>query len=158
MSYDFGMSEQTFLPSNPIEELLKTWDIDSVINETEPGAELLKIPALHAKYVRVLSKHSLLSKKADQDLIKLKRQKYDYYNGRMDQEELQKLGLKPFKFVLKGEVKDYVESDKEILDQQRVKAVHDEMVQLCQSILKELNSRTWQLRSYMEWERFIAGQ
>ena len=28
---------------------------------------------------------------------------------------------------------------------------------LCQSILKELNSRTFQLRDFIAWERFIQG-
>ena len=151
------MSDQT-PETNPIEELLKTWELDSVMNSTEPGSELLKVPALHAKYVRFLSKHSLLAKRSDQELVKLKRRKYDYYNGRMEQAELEKLGLKPFKFVLKGEVKDYVDSDVEVLEILRRKAIHDEMVKLCESILKEINNRTWQLRSFMDWERFIAGQ
>lgn len=151
------MSETTE-EKNPIEELLNTWDQDSQMNPTEPGAELLRVPALHAKYVRIMSRHSLLSKKTDQDLVTLKRKKYDYYNGRMTQEELAQYGLKPFGFVLKGEIKDYVDSDKEVLEKARKKLVHDEMVKLCESILKELNNRTWQLRSYMDWERFIQGQ
>ena len=144
--------------TNPIDELLRTWEQDSIINSTEAGNELLKVPTLHSKYVKHLSKHSLLSKRADQELVALRRRKYDYYSGRMEKEELDKFGLKPFKFVLKGEVKEYVDSDSEVLEQQRKKAVHDEMVKLCESILKEINNRTWQLRSYMDWEKFIAGQ
>lgn len=128
------------------------------MNPTEPGEELLKVPRLHAKYVRIMSKHSLLSKKTEQDLVTMRREKYDYYNGRMDQEKLEKLGLKPFKFMLKGEIKDYVDSDPNILKKQAKKIAHDEMVKLCESILKEINNRTWQLRSYMDWERFIQGQ
>jgi hypothetical protein len=37
------------------------------------------------------------------------------------------------------------------------KAYHDEIVELCTSILKELNSRTYQLRSLIDWEKFIGG-
>jgi len=143
---------------DPITELLNTWDQDAILDSTEPGKELINIPRLHAKYVRVLSKHSLLSRKIDQDLIALRKRKYDYYGGKMDQKELEKYGLTPFKFVLKGEIKEYVDADNEIMVLVKKKAVHDELVRVCESILKELNARTWQLRSYMEWERFIAGQ
>jgi len=37
------------------------------------------------------------------------------------------------------------------------KMLHDEIVDVCQSILKELNSRTFQLRDFIAWERFIQG-
>jgi hypothetical protein len=37
------------------------------------------------------------------------------------------------------------------------KMLHDEIVDVCQSILKELNSRTFQFRDFIAWERFIQG-
>jgi len=37
------------------------------------------------------------------------------------------------------------------------KIIHEEVVEICQSILKELNSRTFQLRDFIQWERFIQG-
>ena len=37
------------------------------------------------------------------------------------------------------------------------KAMHDEIVDVCQAVLKELNSRTFQLRDFISWERFIQG-
>lgn len=148
------MSDTT---SNPIQSLLDSWDIDSVMDSTEPGKELLNISKLHAKYVRILTKHSTLSKKTEQDLIVLRKRKSDYYNGRMGQEELEKWGLKPFKFILKGDVREYIDADQEVLELGRRKMVHDEMVSCCNSILKELQSRTWQLKSYIDWERVIMG-
>jgi hypothetical protein len=95
---------------------------------------------------------------ADQNLQIMRKRKSDYYNGRMTQEELAKYGLAPFKFVLKGEVREYIDSDQEVLTIQAKKAAHDEVVNLCNSILKELSARTWQLRSYIDWERTIMGQ
>jgi hypothetical protein len=37
------------------------------------------------------------------------------------------------------------------------KALNEEMVDSCNAILKELNNRTWQLRDFIAWERFIQG-
>jgi len=28
---------------------------------------------------------------------------------------------------------------------------------VCQSILKELNNRAWELKSFIDWEKFIQG-
>ena len=35
--------------------------------------------------------------------------------------------------------------------------IHEEIIELCQSIIKELGSRTFQLRDIIQWERFISG-
>jgi hypothetical protein len=37
------------------------------------------------------------------------------------------------------------------------KILHEEIVDVCQSILKELHSRTFQLKEFITWERFIQG-
>jgi hypothetical protein len=37
------------------------------------------------------------------------------------------------------------------------KMLHEEVVSACEAIMKELHSRTFQLRSFIEWERFIQG-
>jgi hypothetical protein len=50
-----------------------------------------------------------------------------------------------------------MESDDDINKHLVKKIMHDEIVELCQSILKELNSRTFQLRDFIAWERFIQG-
>lgn len=141
-----------------LENVLDQWDLDSKMNNTEPGKELLRIPQLHAKYVRILHQHAAAKKVVERKLLEKTKEKWDYYSGKMDQEELEKLGLKPFKFVLKGEVGAYVAADKEILEITGKKDYHEEVSNLCSSILKELNSRTYQVRSFIDWERFIGGQ
>jgi len=35
--------------------------------------------------------------------------------------------------------------------------LHNEIVEVCQAIIKELNNRTWELRSFIDWEKFIQG-
>jgi hypothetical protein len=35
--------------------------------------------------------------------------------------------------------------------------MHEEVVEVCNAILKELNNRTWELRSFIDWEKFIQG-
>jgi cytochrome c biogenesis factor len=38
------------------------------------------------------------------------------------------------------------------------KAYHEETVSMVESIMNELKQRTWQLRDFISWEKFIGGQ
>jgi len=140
-----------------LDDLLEMWRADSVIDRTEPGKALINIPQLHSKYLNILSRHRLLSKESEFKYNKMKKLKWEYYTGKLDQDQLDKHGWEPFPFVLKSELTTYLESDDDINKHIAQKIVHDEIVDVCSSILKELNSRTFQLRDFIQWERFIQG-
>ena len=141
-----------------LEQILKYWEKDAEIDQTEPGKELLKIPTLHNKYLSILIKHKIASKKAHFDYLRMRKIKIDYYNGRMDQEELQARGWQPFQFVLKSDTNAYLEGDDDLIKMLEKKVYHEETVSVLESILSELKSRTFQLRDFIGWERFIGGQ
>jgi hypothetical protein len=141
-----------------LEQILKYWEKDAEIDQTEPGKELLKIPTLHNKYLSILIKHKIASKKAHFDYLRMRKIKIDYYNGRMDQEELEARGWQPFQFVLKSDINAYLEGDDDLIKMLEKKVYHEETVSVLESILSELKSRTFQLRDFIGWERFIGGQ
>jgi hypothetical protein len=141
-----------------IDEVISMWEKDSVIDQTEPGKEILKIPNLHSKYMKILSSHSLASKQCTFEYAKMKKIKISYYSGRMGDDELDKYGWEPFRFILKSDMTVYIEGDDDLQKILGKKVLHDNIVDYCTSIIKELTSRTYQLRSFMDWEKFIAGQ
>ena len=140
-----------------IDDLLEMWRQDSDIDRTEPGKELLNIPKLHSKYLNILSKHRLLSKEAEFKYNKMKRLKWEYYTGKLDDDQLKHYGWEPFPLVLKSDITTYMESDEDCNKFLASKIMHDEIVDICMAIIKELNSRTYQLRDYISWEKFIQG-
>ena len=140
-----------------LDDLLEEWRKDSDIDRTEPGKALLNIPKLHSKYLNILSKHRLLAKEAEFKYNKWKKLKWEYYTGKLDDDDLQKYGWKPFPFVLKTDITTYLDSDEDLNKYLAAKVLHDEIVDVCGSIIKELNSRTYQLRSFIDWEKFIQG-
>jgi hypothetical protein len=140
-----------------IDDLLEMWRQDSDIDRTEPGKELLNIPKLHSKYLNILSKHRLLSKEAEFKYNKMKRLKWEYYTGKLDDDQLKHYGWEPFPLVLKSDITTYMESDEDCNKFLASKIMHDEIVDICVAIIKELNSRTYQLRDYIAWEKFIQG-
>jgi len=140
-----------------LENILKAWEKDSVVDQTEPSREIINVPILHSKYLNFMVKHRIASKKVGFDLYRIKRQKWEYYTGKMSQEELDELGWEPFRYTLKSDVSTYMESDKDIIRLMEKKTYHDEAIAVCEAILKELNNRTWQVREHMTHERFIQG-
>ena len=71
-----------------LEQVLKYWETDADMDQTEPGKELLKIPKLHNKYLSILTKHKIASKKAHFDYLRMRKIKWEYYTGKMSKEEL----------------------------------------------------------------------
>jgi hypothetical protein len=141
-----------------LEQVLKLWEKDAQIDQTEPGRELLNIPKLHNKYLTILTKHKIASKKAHFDYLRMRKLKVEYFSGRLSQEELDEKGWQPFQFVLKSDMNTYLEADTDLIKLLEKKVYHEEVVSVIESIMNELKQRTWQLRDFITWERFIGGQ
>lgn len=141
-----------------LDQLFEQWERDSKIDITEPGKEMIRIPLLHSKYNKYLSLHNIAKKRKESELAKTKRIKWMYYNGKLSQQELTELGLEPFAFTLKSDLSVYMDSDADVQKWKDSIAIHEECANFCVYVMKELNNRTWQMKEYMAWERFIQGQ
>lgn len=140
-----------------LEQVLKHWEKDAVIDSTEPGKELLRIPTLHNKYLNILTQHRIASKRAHANYMRMKKTKWEYYTGKLSQEELEQYGWEPFPFTLKSDISVYIESDSDLIKLLEKKMYHDETVSVIESIMNELKQRTWQIRSFIDFEKFING-
>ena len=141
-----------------LEQVLKMWESDAVIDRTEPSKELLKIPVYHSKYLGVLTKHKIASKKAHFDYLRMRKVKWEYFTGKMSEDELEQYGWEPFQFALKSDINTYLEADKDLIKLLEKKVYHEEVTSVVESIMAELKQRTWQLRDFISWEKFIGGQ
>ena len=72
--------------------------------------------------------------------------------------ELEQYGWEPFQFALKSDINTYLEADKDLIKLLEKKVYHEEVVSVIESIMNELKQRTWQLRDFISWEKFIGGQ
>jgi hypothetical protein len=140
-----------------LEQVLKMWDSDSVIDRTEPSKELLNIPKYHSKYLAILTKHKIATKKAHFDYLRMRKVKWEYFTGKMSKDELDEYGWEPFQFALKSDITTYLEADKDLIKLLEKKVYHEEVVSVIESIMNELKQRTWQLRDFISWEKFVAG-
>ena len=142
-----------------LDAIIEYWKLDSQIDESKPHQELVNTPILHAKYVEILSQHRLAAQKAKFDHARMKKVRREYYLGNLAKETLDDYGWDQFdlKIGTKGNIDTYLEADDFLIKILEKKAYYEECVFICEAILKEINNRTWQLREYMTYARFLAG-
>ena len=140
-----------------LDDILKLWNTDSEMDSTEPSKEILKIPKLHNKYLTILTEHKVAEKKANFDYLKMKKIKLEYYSGKMDKDDLEKYGWQQFRFTLKSDMSVYLEADSDLIKLLEKRMYHEEICSVVESIMNELKQRAWQLKSYIQWEMFVAG-
>lgn len=142
-----------------LEQLIEEWSNDSPWDATELTKELSRIPVLHQKYTTQLTLHSLSVKMINFEIAKMRKLKTDYYNGRMNREQLDQLNWQPFNLILKtNDWQVYLDADIDLIKLNAKKALHEETVNFCTMIVKELNARTYQIRGAIDWEKFTGGQ
>jgi hypothetical protein len=87
----------------------------------------------------------------------MKKLKWEYYTGKLDDDQLKKYGWEPFPFVLKSDITTYLDADEDLAKCLAQRRMHEEIVEVCMSIMKELGARTFQLKDFISWEKFIQG-
>lgn len=140
-------------------EIAEEWSKDAIVDETSVAKELLRTPKLHAKYVKWGAENSLMSKKRMVDFTKLRAVKWEYYGGKMSKEDLDDRGWKPFLLTVttRDGIERYIEKDEDLSKILLDKAHYDEAAQMCRDIVKELNSRTYALRAWVDYQKYLLG-
>lgn len=145
------------LSANTVTQLHDLWKQDSVFDKLDPSGVLAGIGALHSKYLRILTEYRLQLKSLDRKIARLKKLKWEYYTGKLDQAMLTKLGWQPFPFTLKTDIHTYLEADADLQAMAAQRDLCEEMVETSTTILKALNNRTWEAKEYCSWEKFMRG-
>ena len=137
------------------------WSSDSVIGQSSLDESSRQTPILHAKYLELLSLAKLRLKKAEQDQKILLKDKWLYYNGKMDQEQIGDKGWKPDPFdglkILKGEMDYYYDADPEI--QQSVEKIEylKTIIDTLNEIMNNINWRHQTISNMIKWRIFESG-
>lgn len=142
-----------------LEDLLELWNKDSVVDESSIGGELLKIPQLHAKYLKILNEHKLASIRGKFEYDKMKNIKTEYYLGNLDKETLDEFGWEQFDLRIgaKSNIDRYINSDEILIKLLQKKSYHEQAVFTCEQILNELKNRSWQLKTFVDYQKFLNG-
>ena len=141
--------------------ILDMWSSDSVIGQSSLDESSRQTPILHAKYLELLSLAKLRLKKAEQDQKILLKDKWLYYNGKMDQEQIGDKGWKPDPFdglkILKGEMDYYYDADQHIQEAQAKIELYKTQVETFKEILENIKWRHQTIKNMIEWRKFTSG-
>mgnify|MGYP003342210135 FL=1 len=146
-------------PPVNIEDLMKEWSNDSVIDATAMEKEVLKISHLHGKYLNVMSFHRHILRKLDADYKTMKGLREDYYSGHLTQEECDERGWEYMQHVHSNpKIARLLETDQELTKILLKKIAHEEIVSYCETVLKSLHNRTWDLGNFIKYQQLTSGR
>ena len=137
------------------------WQKDSIIDNARLDETSRQTPALHSKYLQLWSTAKLELKRAEFDQKKLLKDKWLYYNGKMDQETIKEKnwiadpfdGLK----ILKGEMDYYYDADPHIQEAQAKIELYKTQVETFKEILENIKWRHQTIKNMIEWRKFTSG-
>lgn len=138
-----------------IEEIISSWREDCKLDDTELDTEALRIPNLHAKYLKMLAEHRVKLRALRIKQKQLSQTLYDYYKGDLNNpEDLAAIKREPWpKTVLKQDMPMYVDSDEDMVKMNSKIAMQEEIVGVCEEILKSINNRGFQIKNAIDWRR-----
>lgn len=140
-------------------EIQEAWEKDSRIDETNLGQESTRVPTLHAKYLSILSKSRLQLRKVESEYYNTRRLKYRYYRGEMTREELATLEWEQFQGnkPLKNEMDEFLQCDKDLIELQDKVEYFKTVIYTLEQIIRSINSRTWDIKTAVEYMKFTQG-
>lgn len=143
-----------------LSELQEAWAKDAIIDQLDLGRSAARVPVLHSKYITHLSNYKLQQRKAEVSYHQLRHLKTRYYRGELSKEELTSLGWSQYlyKRPLKAELDELLEADTDLsasLDKVEYVRI---VVNFLEGVIRSINSRTWDIKSAIEWEKFRNGE
>jgi hypothetical protein len=145
-----------------IEDLLEMWSEDSKIDEHSLDDTTIRGATLHSKYLELHSVAKLRLKKKEQDLSILKKDKWLWFNGKMEKSEIDKRGwaYDPFNGMnkpLKTDLQQFYDSDKDIMEASMQVEYQKTYVDVCREILDNIKWRHTSIKNIIDWRRFQSG-
>tara|TARA_B110000977_G_scaffold199952_1_gene288854 strand:- start:1257 stop:1703 length:447 start_codon:yes stop_codon:yes gene_type:complete len=144
-----------------LKSILENWKNDCQIEGNALDETSRQTPALHAKYLELLSTTKLNLKRAEFSQKSLLKNKWLYYNGKMTQEEIEATGWKldPFNGlkVLKGEMEYYYDADPEIQKSEEKIQYLKTIVDTLHEIVENIKWRHQTIGNMIKWRQFESG-
>lgn len=144
-----------------LETLLEQWSVDCELPRNNLDEASRNTPALHSKYLALLSQTKLRLKRVEMDQKTLLKKKWLWYNGKMSEEEVKELGwdydpLNGLK-VMKGDMDYYYDSDKEIQESELKVQYLKTLIDTLNEIVDTLRWRHQTISNMIKWKVFESG-
>lgn len=144
-----------------LQDILDQWETDCVIDKVRIDEASRLIPELHHKYLSLLSQTKLKLTHHEFQQKVLMKKKWLYYTGKMDRDEIARLGWAPDPYdglkVLKGDMEHWVETDKELVESEARILMYKTVIDAIKDILDHIKWRHTIIKNIIEAKKFDAG-
>lgn len=139
------------------DEILKLWEEDAVINDLDLVNESLKVPRLHAKYFRIYMQEIGRMVQYSNNVKTLHLEKYEFYTQGPNSETPEGWELPASGRVLKTEVPQYLDADKDMVLAKTKLEMQKQKIKLLESIITSINNRGFAIKNSIDMIKFQAG-
>ena len=144
-----------------LDELKAEWKKDCEIDDIELDKSSLEVPRLHAKDSDLLTDAVIRHKNIQLKYSMLLKDKWLWFNGKMDEERIKELGWSDDPFdglkIMKNDMQIFFNAD---ADLQKLNA-QTEYAQITIDFLKRcMENITWRhqtIKNTIDWRKFMAG-
>jgi len=144
-----------------LESILNEWKEDCEIPQHQLDETSRKTPNLHAKYLQYMSLTKLNLKRAEHAQKTLLLDKFNYYNGRMDQKTIQEKGwdYDPFDGlkVIKSDMDRYYNADIDIQRSEEKIVYLKTIIETLEEIIQTLRWRHATIKNILDFRKFESG-
>ena len=145
-----------------LEQILEQWKKDCEIDDLELDRSSRETPKLHAKYVELLSLAKLQKHRKEMEFKKLLKDKFMWYNGKMDKATMDEKGWEydPFDGLtkpMKSDMDYFYESDPQIQTVQSQIEYWKTMIDTLSEIVSNITWRHQTISNMIKWRQFTSG-
>lgn len=145
-----------------LNDILKSWEKDSVIDESALDDDSIKTSKLHSKYLEIYSLSKLQLKKKEFDLQKILKDKWLYYTGKMTKTDMDERGwpYDPFQGMtkpLKSEMNMYYDTDEDVVKAKSAIEYQKTIVDTLEEIMNNIRWRHSHIKNIIEFRKFTSG-
>jgi hypothetical protein len=141
-----------------LEEYMLEWAKDAPIPKEHLDEVGRQVPYLHAKWWRYLTEAKLRLRKLELEYKTLYKNKFEWYNDKMIDEDRLKLGWeKNARKVLPAQIPMYIDADPDVQAKQRERILLDETVNFLIDVIKHINNRSYLVSNITNYLRFSMG-
>ena len=139
-----------------LEKLQELWKKDCQIDTDLYCEESIKIPQLHSRYLEFYNTYSLMKKEKEGTLNALKKDKWLYYKGKASSQIYKEM---PFdlKLTTKEEIWMFIDADEDVRKLRYKIDYIDQVLYFLENVLKQINTRNFQIKNAIEWTKWKEG-
>ena len=145
-----------------LQNVLDMWEEDCKIDSRDLSKDGITCALMHSKYLNIYTQAKLELTNHEMKQKILLKKKWLYYNGKMDEKEIDSLGWEydPFQGlkILKTDMDKYYDSDPDIQKSEELIQYYKTIIETLREIMDNIKWRSQTIKNMIEWRKFERGE